>query len=102
MRPRLFTPGRFGIVCLPALGFLVIPFLPFATTPTLWFGLPAVLVWSAAMVVLSVVALQIVELLYQRAGGREADAREAERFATEQIELIRAHRLALEEQEGQR
>lgn len=102
MRPRLFTPGRFGIVCIPALGFLVIPFLPFATTPTLWFGLPAVLVWSAAMVVLSVVALQIVDVLYLRAGGREADEREAERFATEQIELIRANRLAHEESESNR
>lgn len=102
MRPRLFTPGRFCIVSLPAFGFLAIPFLPFATTPTLWLGVPAVLVWSAAMVVFSVVALQIVDVLYLRSGGREADAREEDRFATEQIELIRASRLAREESERDR
>ncbi|UOQ57136.1 hypothetical protein MUN78_16010 [Leucobacter allii] len=96
MRPRLFTPARFAIVCIPALGFLAIPFLPFAGEPELWFGLPAVLVWSALMVLLTVAALQIVEMLYLRAGGREADAREAERFATEQIEQIRAARIAAE------
>jgi len=100
MTPRLFTPGRFAIISVPALGFFAIPFLPFATTPTLWLGMPAVLVWSAVMVLLSVGALQIVEVLYQKAGGREADAREAERFDTEQIEQIRAQRIATEEAEG--
>lgn len=100
MQTRLFTPGRFAIVCIPALGFFVIPFLPFATTPTLWFGIPAVLVWSALMVLCSVIALQIVEWLYRRAGGDEADARERERFATAQIEQIRASRIEAEEAEG--
>lgn len=104
MKPRLFTPGRFAIVCTPALGFFAIPFLPFAQQPTLWFGFPAVLVWSAAMVILSVVALQIVDMLYLRAGGREADQREAERFETRQIELIRSARIAaeVEAEEGTR
>ena len=102
MTPRLFTPGRLAIVCVPALGFFAIPFLPFASEPTLWFGLPAVLVWSALMVILSVLALQVVEVRYLRAGGREADAREAERFATEQIELLRAARIEAEEREGVR
>ncbi|MBF4457933.1 hypothetical protein HDC34_003188 [Pseudoclavibacter sp. JAI123] len=102
MTPRLFTPGRFAIVSVPALGFFAIPFLPFAVEPTLWFGLPAVLVWSALMVLLSVAALQIVEVLYKRAGGAEADAQEADRFATQQIEQIRATRIAAEEAEGVR
>ncbi|MBC9944708.1 hypothetical protein ICL81_09330 [Leucobacter sp. cx-328] len=100
MKPRLFTPGRLAIVCVPALGFFVIPFLPFAQEPTLWFGLPAVLVWAALMVILSVVALQIVDVMYLRAGGREADQREAERFETRQIELIRMARIEAEEAEA--
>ena len=100
MKPRLFTPGRFAIVCVPSLGFFAIPFLPFAQEPVLWFGLPAVLVWSVLMVLLSVAALQIVESMYLRAGGREADQQEAERFATQQIELIRDARIAAEESEG--
>ncbi|MEJ6488873.1 hypothetical protein PQI23_03955 [Leucobacter sp. USCH14] len=101
MKPRLFTLGRLAIVSVPALGFFAIPFLPFAQEPVLWLGLPAVLVWSALMVLLSVVALQIVEVLYLRAGGREADQQE-ERFATQQIEQIRAARIAAEESEGVR
>lgn len=100
MRPKLFTPGRFAIVCVPALGFFAIPFLPFATEPVLWFGVPAELVWAAGMVILTVVALQIVEMRYLRSGGRAADAEEAERFATAQIEQIRLERLAAEESEG--
>lgn len=102
MKPRLFTPGRLAIVAVPALGFFAIPFLPFAQRPELWFGLPAVLIWSALMVLLSVAALQIVEVLYLRAGGREADQQEAERFATQQIEQIREARLAAEASEGVR
>ncbi|MBS3182845.1 hypothetical protein [Leucobacter manosquensis] len=87
---------------VPALGFFAIPFLPFAQQPVLWLGLPAVLVWSALMVLLSVAALQVVEMLYLRAGGREADLQEAERFATQQIEQIRAARIAAEDSEGVR
>ncbi|WP_090146171.1 hypothetical protein [Leucobacter sp. L43] len=102
MKPRLFTLGRLAIVSVPALGFFAIPFLPFAQQPVLWLGLPAVLVWSALMVLLSVAALQVVEMLYLRAGGREADLQEAERFATQQIEQIRAARIAAEDSEGVR
>ncbi len=54
------------------------------------------------MVLLSVAALQVVEMLYLRAGGREADLQEAERFATQQIEQIRAARIAAEDSEGVR
>jgi hypothetical protein len=39
----------------------ITPLLPFATTPTTWFGVPAVLVWIAALVVLTVLALQVVD-----------------------------------------
>ncbi|WP_416444005.1 hypothetical protein AB3K78_13390 [Leucobacter sp. HNU] len=76
-RPRLFTPGRAAIVAVPILGFLATPFLPFVTTPTLLAGIPAALLWTAAMSVLSAAALHLVEARYVRSGGHEADAREA-------------------------
>jgi hypothetical protein len=53
---------------------LVTPFLPFTTTPTLWFGFPAPIVWVMLMIVLLVVALRIVEASYVRAGGAEREA----------------------------
>lgn len=74
--PRLATPARLVIAFLPALGFIAIPFLPFAQHATLWFGIPAVLIWTLLMVILSVVALQIVDIMYKRAGGQEFDDEE--------------------------
>jgi hypothetical protein len=55
------TPRRVAVACLPILGMTLIPLLPFAITPTLWFGIPAVMVWMAAMVVLTVVILQLID-----------------------------------------
>ena len=40
---------------------LVTPLLPFAQNPTLWFGMPAVLVWMALNVVLTVVLLNVID-----------------------------------------
>lgn len=76
-RPRLLTPGRAVAVAVPILGFLATPFLPFVTEPTLVAGIPAGLVWTTAMVLLSAVVLHLVEARYLRSGGRAADAEEA-------------------------
>jgi uncharacterized protein (DUF983 family) len=76
--PRLATPWRIVVAFIPSLGFLAIPFLPFAQHATLWFGLPAVLVWTLLMVILSVAALQIVDVMYKRAGGSTYDDLEEE------------------------
>lgn len=100
MKTRLLTPGRAAIIGIPILGFFSTPFWTFAQEPTLWFGLPAVLVWIAVLVVLTVVSIQIVESLYLRNGGREADLAEKERLETQQIQLLRLERIAAEEEEG--
>lgn len=76
MNVRLASPGRLALASLPVIGFFATPFLPFATTPTLWFGLPAVMVWFAAMVLLTVLVLQLVDYSYLRAGGAELDREE--------------------------
>ena len=102
MKPKLLTPGRAVIAAIPVAGFFATPFLPFANEPTLWFGIPAVLVWTAALVLLTVLSLQLVESLYLRNGGREHDRSERERLATEQIEALRAERIAAEKEEGLR
>lgn len=78
------TPARVLAACLPILGIVVTPLLPFATEPTLWFGLPAVMVWMAAMVVLTVVILQIVDRGIERqtrAAASAAASRPAARAA---------------------
>jgi hypothetical protein len=49
-------------------------FLPFVNTPSLWFGLPSVMVWTAVWVVLITVALAAIEFSGVHA---DADAREA-------------------------
>ncbi|RGE22742.1 hypothetical protein [Leucobacter sp. wl10] len=100
MKARLLTPGRAAIIGIPMIGFFSTPFWPFAQDPTLWFGLPAVLVWITILVVLTVASIQIVETLYQRNGGRESDRLDRERLETEQIQQLRAERLAAEEEEG--
>lgn len=58
---RIATPARVAAACVPILLMVLTPLLPFATTPTLWFGLPAVLVWVAGTVVLSVAVLQVID-----------------------------------------
>ena len=63
---RIATPGRVVLACIPVVLILVTPFLPFAVTPTLWFGVPAVLVWMAFTVVLTVVLLNVIDLGIRR------------------------------------
>jgi hypothetical protein len=65
---------RIAIPAIPSLGMLITPFLPFTTSPTLWFGVPAPIVWVVAMIVLLVVALRIVEASYRRAAGAQGEA----------------------------
>jgi hypothetical protein len=58
---RIATPGRVAVACVPIVLMTITPLLPFATTPTTWFGMPAVLVWVAALVVLTVRILQVID-----------------------------------------
>ena len=58
---RVATPGRVAATWVPIVLMTITPLLPFATTPTTWFGVPAVLVWVAALVVLTVATLQVVD-----------------------------------------
>lgn len=71
--PRLASPTRVGMALVPVIGILATPFLPFAQTPTLWFGWPAVLVWTAFLVLLTVATLHLIEQTYLRNGGAERD-----------------------------
>jgi len=75
--PRLASPRRLLIVLPPAIGFFATPFLPFASTPTLWLGCPALLWWIAAMVAATLVSLFVVEATYLADGGAERDRLEA-------------------------
>ena len=70
----LATPRRIAIPAVPCLGMLITPFLPFTTSPTVWFGVPAPIVWVVAMIVLLIVALRIVEASYRRAAGPQREA----------------------------
>ncbi|MGO4680369.1 hypothetical protein [Microbacterium sp. 2MCAF23] len=58
---RIATPARVAVAGIPVLLILITPFLPFAVTPTLWWGVPAVLVWMAFNVVLTVALLNVVD-----------------------------------------
>jgi fatty acid desaturase len=100
MKAKLLTPGRAAIIAIPMIGFFSTPFWPFAKDATLWFGIPAVLVWAAILVILTVVSIQVVEVLYQHHGGREADRLERERLETQAIQQLRAERLMAEDEEG--
>lgn len=77
---RIATPARVVVACLPVLLILITPFLPFAVTPTLWWGMPAVLVWMAFNVVLTVALLNLVDAGIRRqvlAHGETAPAESA-------------------------
>ena len=79
MSTTLASPKRLTIAAVPVLGMIVTPLLPFVSKPTFWLGLPAAVVWMSAMVILTVVALQIAERSYLRDGGDELDRLEIER-----------------------
>ncbi|MFT4042978.1 MAG: hypothetical protein QM673_07440 [Gordonia sp. (in: high G+C Gram-positive bacteria)] len=63
---RIATPGRVVFAMIPIVAMVITPLLPFATNPTRWFGLPAVLVWSAILVLSSVATLQVIDRLIAR------------------------------------
>lgn len=77
MSTALASPKRLTIALTPVVGIIITPFLPFVSSPTFWFGLPAAAVWMAAMVICAVLALQIVERSYLRDGGAALDDAEA-------------------------
>ena len=81
MSTTLASPKRLAIAAVPVLGIVFTPLFPFVSTPTFWLGLPAAVVWMTAMVILTVVALQLVERSYLREGGAELDRLEGERDA---------------------
>ncbi|OPX09843.1 hypothetical protein [Mycobacterium sp. AT1] len=75
---RVATPGRVTAACVPIVLMTVTPLLPFATTPTMWFGIPAVLFWIAGLVVATVATLQVIDRGINRetaAAAIEGDAR---------------------------
>jgi hypothetical protein len=67
---RIATPRRLALAGLPCLGLVATPLLPFATTPTSWFGLPAVLVWMALLIFLTVAVLQVIDRGISRQAAR--------------------------------
>ncbi|MFJ3957509.1 hypothetical protein [Arthrobacter sp. NPDC090010] len=77
MSTALASPKRLTIALTPVVGIIITPFLPFVSTPTFWFGIPAAAVWMTGMVIGAVAALQIVERSYLRDGGDVLDAAEA-------------------------
>jgi hypothetical protein len=69
MRPYHVIPG------IPVLALVLMPFLPFVNTSSLWLGLPRMMVWGGAWCVLLTAALLVTERLMARAtpadeGGR--------------------------------
>lgn len=73
---RIATPARVAVACIPILLMTVTPLLPFAITPTLWFNVPAVMVWIAALLVLTVLILQVIDrgINRQAAQARKGDS----------------------------
>ena len=50
-----------GLLVVVTLGLLLAPVLPFVNTPALWFGLPRIMVWMAALVVAITPLLAVLE-----------------------------------------
>ncbi|MFF0463415.1 hypothetical protein [Streptomyces mexicanus] len=53
----------YAVAAVPAVAFFATPFLPFADTTRLWFGLPAVLVWGVVWTLGTTAALAVTERL---------------------------------------
>ena len=53
--------ARAVVVVVPVVALLVTVFLPFVNRPTLWLGLPSVMVWTAGWVLVLSAALAWVE-----------------------------------------
>ncbi|GAB2671177.1 hypothetical protein GCM10027169_36250 [Gordonia jinhuaensis] len=77
MPPQLASPARIAIAGVPVIAFLLTPFLPFVNTDSFWFGVPSVIAWSVVCVLVTVLAMNVVEWSYQRAGGSAVDAEES-------------------------
>jgi protein-S-isoprenylcysteine O-methyltransferase Ste14 len=60
--------ARAVVVLVPVVALLVTVFLPFVNRPALWIGLPSVMVWTGAWVLVLSAALAWVEF-----GGRHPD-----------------------------
>jgi hypothetical protein len=60
--------ARAVVVLVPVVALLVTVLLPFVNRPTLWLGLPSVMVWTGLWVLALSAALGWVEF-----GGRHAD-----------------------------
>jgi hypothetical protein len=54
------------IPVVPALALVVMPFLPFVNTDSLWLGLPRMMVWGGAWCVVLTLALLAAESLMAR------------------------------------
>lgn len=78
MNAMHLTPTRAALAALPIVLITITPFLPFATTPTRWFGAPAVLVWMALMVLLTLAVLQIIDVGVNRESDDEAETLSAD------------------------
>jgi|GEM_PF-5588704 len=66
---RIATPSRIAFACIPIVAMLITPFLPFAVEPTLWLGIPAVMWWMAAIVIATVVILNVIDRSIRRQVG---------------------------------
>ncbi|MFD6517941.1 hypothetical protein [Rhodococcus sp. NPDC060176] len=76
MAPELASPKRLAIASAPAVCFLATPFVPIINTPTMWFGIPAVLAWSVVCVLVTVATMQVIDYSYMRDGGADNDRAE--------------------------
>jgi len=54
------------IPLVPVLALVLMPFLPFINTASLWLGLPRMMIWGGAWCVLLTVALLITERFVAR------------------------------------
>lgn len=54
-----------GIVLVPVVGLLITVGLPFVNRPALWLGLPSVMVWTVAWVLVLSAALAWVEFRHR-------------------------------------
>jgi hypothetical protein len=55
---------------IPSLALILMPFLPFLNTDSLWFGLPRMLVWGGVWCVLLVPALALSERMLPKENER--------------------------------
>ena len=87
MNAMHLTPGRAVAGAVPIILITLTPFFPFASTPTRWFGLPAVLVWVFRLVLLTLLVLQLVDRAVVAEGGLADDGDDeggGEPFVTEE------------------